>query len=392
MKAVICGAGIAGLTLAWFLERGGWEVLMVERAAVPRDEGYMIDFFASGYDTAELMGLLPRLRELAYHLPEVAYVDRHGNRRSHLDYDLFRRFQRGRLLTLMRGDLEHALRQAAGDRVEIRYDRSVEAVAATADRVTVALTDGTREQADLLVGADGIHSRVRELVFGPERRFLRYLGYHTAAHVFTDDRLSSGLAGSLQLRAAPGRQAGYYPIRGGRVAAFYSHVAADPARPSDPREALRSTYADLGWVVPDALAHCPRPPVLYYDQVAQIEMPAWSRGRVTLAGDACQAVSLLAGQGAAMAMGGAYVLADELSAGTDVAASLTRYEMRVKPAVQRKQAAGRRTAGWVVPNSQWRIAARDQMLRLAGLPGLTWLLRPILTTPAGSIVPRPGPM
>jgi 2-polyprenyl-6-methoxyphenol hydroxylase-like FAD-dependent oxidoreductase len=391
MKAVICGAGVAGLTLAWFLERDGWDILMVERDAVARDEGYMIDFFASGYDTAELMGLLPALREVAYQLPEVAYVDDHGNRRSFLDYDVFRRFQRGRLLTLMRGDLEYVLRQAVGDRVEIRYGRSIDAVAATADRVTVTLTDGIRESADLLVGADGIHSRVRELTFGPERQFLRSLGYHTAAYVFTDERLSAELAGSLQLRAVPGKQAGYYPIRGGRVAAFYSHIAADPARPGDPRETLQRSYPDLAWIVPDALARCPQPPELYYDQVAQIEMPAWSRGRVTLAGDACQAVSLLAGQGAAMAMGGAYVLAQELSSGADIATALARYEGRVKPAARRKQAAGRRTAAWVVPNSRWRITARDQLLRLAAVPGLTWMLRPVLTTPAGSIVPRPDP-
>jgi 2-polyprenyl-6-methoxyphenol hydroxylase-like FAD-dependent oxidoreductase len=129
MKAVICGAGIAGLTLAWFLERDGWDVLIVERSPGPRGAGYVIDFFASGYDAAELMGLLPRLRELDYGIPAVTYVDDDGRERSRIDYGTFRRLQNDRLLTLMRGDLERALLHALGERVAFRFPRSIDAVA-----------------------------------------------------------------------------------------------------------------------------------------------------------------------------------------------------------------------------------------------------------------------
>jgi 2-polyprenyl-6-methoxyphenol hydroxylase-like FAD-dependent oxidoreductase len=192
----------------------------------------------------------------------------------------------------------------------------------------------------------------------------------------------------MQLRTVLGKQAGLYPLRDGRVASFLAHVAAQPTLPDDPQATVRQTYADLGWVMPQALAHCPPPPALYYDQVAQVEMPTWSHNRVTLVGDACQAVSLLAGQGASMAMGGAYTLADELARTRDVPSALTRYETRVKPAIERKQAGGRRTAAWLVPSKGWQIVARDTVLRLANLPGLTGLLRPVLTTPGGSVVPR----
>jgi 2-polyprenyl-6-methoxyphenol hydroxylase-like FAD-dependent oxidoreductase len=387
MRAIICGAGIAGLTLSWWMQRHGWEVLVVERAPALRNEGYMMDFFGSGYDAAELMGILPQLSAVSYDVSDVTNVDERGRPTSHLSFATFRRMQHGRLLSVMRGDLEHVLHAALGDRVELRFGRSIDAVTSARDHVTVTLTDGPREDADLLVGADGIHSRVRELTFGPERAFMRNLGYHTAAYVFTDHALWSRLDGPFRMRAAPGRQAGVYRLRGDRVATFYAHVAGDEAVPDDPRAALQRIYGDMGWLIPEVLAHCPEPPELYYDTVAQIEMPAWSHNRVTLVGDACQAVSLLAGQGASMAMGGAYVLADGLARTSDVPAALIGYEQRVKPAIDRTQAAGRRTADWFVPATAWRIAARDLVLRLAVMPGLAWLLRPILTTATDSIVP-----
>jgi 2-polyprenyl-6-methoxyphenol hydroxylase-like FAD-dependent oxidoreductase len=95
---------------------------------------------------------------------------------------------------------------------------------------------------------------------------------------------------------------GLYSIRNERIAVFTAHRTPDPAIPADPRAVVQTTYSDLGWLVPDALTHCPDPPALYYDRVSQIEMPRWSTDRVALVGNACQAVSLLAGQGASLAV------------------------------------------------------------------------------------------
>lgn len=114
MKAVVCGAGIAGLSVSWWLEHHGWEILVVERAPALRDAGYMMDFFASGYDAAELMGILPQLEAVAYDVAELAYVDAEGRATSRLRYDTFRALQGGRLLALMRGDLEHVPQDRCG--------------------------------------------------------------------------------------------------------------------------------------------------------------------------------------------------------------------------------------------------------------------------------------
>ncbi|MGY1721032.1 FAD-dependent monooxygenase [Blastococcus sp. SYSU DS0552] len=369
MRAVVCGAGIAGLALAGRLADHGWDVTLAERAPGPREQGYMMDFFGPGYDAAEAMGVLPRLQELSYRVDELAYVDASGRRRAGLDYQRFARTLDGRLLSIMRPDLERALRERLGDRADLRFGCSVARIDAGTDGVRVALTDGTELDADLLVGADGVHSAVRETVFGPEPRFLRYLGCHTAAYVFDAPEVRAQVGNRFAMTDSVDRAMGFYVLRDGRVAAFAVHRDPEPRLPSDTRAELRSRCASLGWVVPRALDHCPPSAELYYDQVAQVEVPEWHRGRVVLLGDACQAVSLLAGQGASLAMAGAHVLAGQLAGGGAVEDALARYQRIWQPVVRVRQEAGRRSAKWFLPSSTTRRLLRRAALGLSVLPG-----------------------
>ncbi|WP_153393555.1 FAD-dependent monooxygenase [Ornithinicoccus halotolerans] len=369
MKALICGAGIAGLTLAQRLTSYGWEVTVVERAPGPRQQGYMLDFFGLGYDAAEAMGLLPRLHQLGYRVDELTYVDRSGRRRAGLDYSRFARLLDGRLLSLLRPDLEQALRELVEGHVVLRYGCTVASMESVTNGVHVVLDDGTVLDVDLLVGADGIHSQVRGMLFGQESRFLRYLGLHTAAYVFDDPDVRRRIGNRFSLTDTADRQMGLYGLRDGRVAAFAVHRDPDPVMPADPRAAVQSTYSPLGWVVPSALENCPPPSELYYDLVAQVEVPQWHRGRVVLVGDACQAVSLLAGQGASLAVAGAYHLAELLAAEESVDDALERYQRTWKPVVEAKQAAGRRGATWFLPSSRARLWLRRISLLSTALPG-----------------------
>jgi 2-polyprenyl-6-methoxyphenol hydroxylase-like FAD-dependent oxidoreductase len=138
----------------------------------------------------------------------------------------------------------------------------------------------------------------------------------------------------------------------------------------DPRTALQAIYSNLGWLVPDTLAHCPDPPALYYDQVSQVEMQHWTTGRVGLIGDAGYAVSLLAGQGASLAVAGAHLLAAELAKGAEVTEALSCYQARMTAPVIQKQTAGRRTAAWLLPASPIHPLLRRLALRAMRLPGL----------------------
>ena len=369
MRALICGAGIAGLALAQRLSTHGWEVTVVERAPGPRKQGYMMDFFGPGYDAAEAMGLLPRLRELNYRVDELSYVDASGRRRAGIDYRRFARVVNGRLLSIMRPDLEQALRERVEPDIELHYGCTLTSLETVPDGVRVTLTDGTTREVDLLVGADGIHSQVRRMLLGDESRFFRYLGLHTAAYVFDDPGLQHQIGNRFSLTDTADRQMGLYGLRDGRVAAFAVHRDPVPAIPKDTRAAVRRTYASLDWLVPRALQSCPPPSELYYDLVAQVEVPHWHRGRVVLLGDACQAVSLLAGQGASLAVAGAYVLGEQLTAGVTVDEALARYERAWRPVVEAKQDVGRRGARWFLPSSRPQLWLRRAALHLTAIPG-----------------------
>ena len=368
MRAVICGAGIAGLTLSQRLATSGWEITVVERAPGPRSGGYMMDFFGPGYRVAEQMGLLGRLAELSYHVGELAYLDDRGRRRAGLSFDGFRAGVGGRLLSLMRPDLELALRESVEGLVDVRYGRSVLRFENRAAGVDVTLTDGRELTADLLVGADGIHSEMRGLLFGPDDG-LRPLGMHTAAYTFTSEPVHRAIGNRFCLTDTTDRMLGCYALRGGQVAAFVVHRTGERDVPADRRAALRAIYAGAGWIVPAALAACPPDDEIYYDQVAQIELPQWHQGRVVLVGDSCGAVSLLAGQGASLAMAGAYALARQLAEAESVPTALARYQREWQPRVTGQQRIARRGAEWFLPGSRRRLLARRAALAMAGLPG-----------------------
>jgi 2-polyprenyl-6-methoxyphenol hydroxylase-like FAD-dependent oxidoreductase len=368
VKVVICGAGIAGLAAANRLSTLGVQVVLLERSRGPRDQGYIIDIFGPGYDAAEAMGLLPTMKDFAYRPDGASLVNERGHQRAGLPYALLAEARRGRLLSIMRPDLEKVLHHNLPDEVDLRVGATVVDVSDHHDRVVVTLDDGEQLEGDLVVGADGIHSTVRNLMFGAQSRFLRYLGLHVAAFIIDAPHIASVLNDRVLLTDTIDRNMGFHTLRDGRVAVFAVHRTAEQSMPADTRAAMRDTYRDLGWLVPEALQLCPPSEEIYYDQVAQIEMPRWSKGRVALLGDACYAVSLMAGQGASLAMAGAGILADQLHSAPSIESALTAYERLFRPVAEEKQKNGRGATRWLVPTSATEIWMRRTVLRLARLP------------------------
>ncbi|HEX2145231.1 MAG TPA: FAD-dependent monooxygenase [Glycomyces sp.] len=378
MKAVICGAGIAGLTLAHRLHHHGWDVHLVDHAPGPRAQGYMIDFFGPGYEALTTMGLGPELHRAASRVSDMRYVDGRGRITVRVDYGLFAKALGGQIASIMRPELERLLRESLASEVNLRYGTTVDRI----DDDKAVLSDGTTIDADLIVGADGVHSRIRSLAFAPEEDYLRFLGMHTGAFTFADPEVAERVREQFVLTETLNRQMGLYGIGGDGVAAFTVHRTTDPALPADPRATLRREYAGMGELADRALELCPPSDEVYYDQVAQIDMPRWHDGRVALVGDAAYAVSLVAGQGASLGVAGAYILAERLHAASSVAEGIADYEERWKPVASGVQEAARnRVTEWFLPTSSVKLLLRRWGFRAMNLPGLDRLL-------VGSLFPK----
>jgi 2-polyprenyl-6-methoxyphenol hydroxylase-like FAD-dependent oxidoreductase len=271
--------------------------------------------------------------------------------------------------------------------VEIRFNQWVSQVRAPVGAVEVHLNGGDIERAEVLIGADGIHSRIRDLVFGDGAAWSRFLGFHTSAFVIDAPEVNEDLRNELHIVSVPGRQVGLYPLRQGQIAASFVRRAAHGVPPRSPHEALVEAFGDLHWRVPLVLERARSLPSLVYEQVGQVVMAHWSRGRIALLGDACQAVSLLPGQGASLSLAAAFVLGEELTRDEDVKAALARYEHRVRPPLIHMRRSGRRSADWLVPSTPAGLLARNALLRLASRPGLSRLLRPAVEAARENILP-----
>jgi 2-polyprenyl-6-methoxyphenol hydroxylase-like FAD-dependent oxidoreductase len=384
MRAVVAGAGITGLVTARQLALAGWDVQVLERSAAPRADGYMMDFFGPGVEAAERIGLYPRLAATAYHVEAAEYVDAAGRTTASIDYDQFARLAGGKVLSLLRPDMERAALAALDDvppgRVSVRHGAPVLRVRTDDDGVRVAVggSPGATVTGDVLVGADGIHSEVRAQVFGAEESYLRPLGMRAAAFIVTEPSLSARFRNRFVLTDTIDRTAALYGLRGDRMAALLVYrepAGGTPNPPEGVRERLRREFGGLGDAVDRLLELCPEQP--YDDTVAQIVMPAWWRGRAVLVGDSGGAVSLLAGQGGSLAIAGAALLGDVLGpvTGPDgIAPALAEFERRWRPVVAAAQRAGRRAAWSFLPAGRTQRLLRRWVVRATHLPGLDRLV------------------
>lgn len=371
MKIAINGAGIAGPALAYWLLHHGHEPVLIEKASAPRTGGYVIDFWGAGYDIAEKMGILPRLLDLGYQVGEVRFVDADGRKSGGFSTDVFTRMTGGRFTSLQRSDLAATIYSAVEGKVETVFGDGIASIEEAADRVHVGFDHAAPRDFDLVIGADGLHSRVRSLTFGREAGFERFLGYHVAAFELTGYRPRDELTYVSQ--ALAGRQVSRFSKRDDRTLFMFCYREKKPAPvPEDDagrRAALRREFADMKWEVPAVLDAMDDVENIYFDRVSQIEMPRWTKGRAALIGDAAACVSLLAGEGCGLAMTEAYVLAGEIGrAGDDHAAAFARYEERMRPFLAAKQATARKFASSFVPGTDFGVAFRNWMMRLMVIP------------------------
>ncbi|MFC7407197.1 FAD-dependent monooxygenase [Georgenia alba] len=376
MRAIIVGAGIAGLATALRLSHAGWETLVVERAAARRGGGYAVTFGGIGHDGAERLGVLRALRDRSFVTAELAYRRPDGRLRFTLSGEAIAATMDETSFTILRGDIESVLFEAVRDRTTVRFGTTVTAVDQVGRTVTVTLSDGSTEHADLLVGADGLHSAVRNLVFGPEQQYLRNLGHQVGVYMLPrrPQGLADGASGTI---SDGGRTFAINSVGNGRTTAFFGYRTDIPtaAVTGDPRVALPAVYRDMGWLVPEALVGLRTADSVYFDTISQAVLERWSTGNVVLVGDAAWCVSLFAGYGSSLAVGGADALGTALERHRgDIPGALAEWERALRPDVERKQRLGRWVKDVYAPRSRLMLELTQLPLRLASWPPVRSLI------------------
>ncbi|MFG3257261.1 FAD-dependent monooxygenase [Streptomyces sp. NPDC048172] len=370
--ALISGASIAGPALAYWLSRYGFAVTVVEKAGTLRSGGYPIDVRGTALEVVRRMGILPRLREAHIDLRRLTFLDGDGGEVASLSPHALTGGVAGQDLEVRRGDLTDALYAAVRDDVEFLFDDSVDTLDQSGDGVDVTFRGGGSRTFDVVVGADGLHSRTRELLFGPEEQFHRYLGYCFA--VFTM-RNTFGLSHETLMWNTPGRAAALYAVGGEdeEVHAFLNFARPEPPfhvfrNPGAQRDLVSAVFADAGWEVPGMIAALRGTDDLFFDGVSQIRMPRWHSGRVALVGDAAYAPSFLTGQGTSLALVGAYMLAGSL-ADRDHVSGFAAYEHGTRAFVAANQGLVGEGDATLFPTTALALERRNTMLRgLSALP------------------------
>jgi 2-polyprenyl-6-methoxyphenol hydroxylase-like FAD-dependent oxidoreductase len=372
---LISGIGIAGPTLAYWLKAAGFAPTLIERAPTLRRGGYVIDFWGLGYDIAERMGLLTQIDRVGYRVREMRIVDDAGKRIAGFGTDVFAELTGGRYVTLPRSELSRLLLEAIKDKTETIFGDEVVGLQQQTDHVAVRFEHAGQRRFDLVIGADGLHSQIRRLAFGPQDRFEKRLGYAVAAFEVRGYRPRDEDVYITYGR--PGRMLGRFTLRDDRTLFLFVFAAEEDALPAQiylQKVLLREKYREAKWETPRILDELDRTQELYLDHVSQIKMESWSQGRVALAGDAAFCASLVAGQGSALAMISAYVLAGELArAGGRHEEAFARYESSLRTYIDRKQRGAERFAAAFAPKTWWGLRLRNQVIRAFAIPGLARL-------------------
>ncbi|WP_433592888.1 FAD-dependent monooxygenase [Nocardia sp. CA-145437] len=343
-KVLVAGASIAGPALAHWLRRRGAEVTVVERAPGLRPGGQAVDARGVAKEVIRRMGLDAEVRAARTETAGAYTVDVDGKvletfRADDHDGDGYISE-----IEILRGDLSRVLHDDTRDEVEYIFGDRIAELTQDANGVDVVLEGGERRRFDLVIGADGLHSGLRAMVFGPHERFVRHLGHALAFYTVPNEFELDGWLIDYQ---TSGRSAGLRPIRDATQAmALFSFVAPDLDIDyrdiAAQKRLLRARMDGMGWLTPRILAHLDDAPDFYLDQVAQVVMDRWSSGRVGLLGDAAFSSSPYSGQGTGLALVGAYILAGELAAADwNPEAGFAAYEQRMRPFVEANQEIGR---------------------------------------------------
>jgi len=362
---LISGASIAGPVLGWWLSQYGWQVTIVEQAPSIRAGGYAIDFRGTVLKVLEKMNLLDDIKKHETRTGKVTLVNKHNKKIASFPDG----FTSGEL-EIMRGDLVNILYDKTKDNVHYIFNDSIATLNDDKDGVQVTFKHHAPAYYDLVVGADGLHSKVRSVAFGHERKFSSFLGIYIA--IFTVPNFANvGMDGVYY--SEPGKRIGIFGAKDGKEAkaSFYftsSPFYYDRKDIGKQKAIIRQVFENTPWHVPQLLDYMDQSDDFYFDAVSQIKMDHWSKGRIALIGDAAHCPSPMSGMGTSAAVMGAYILAGELMQ-HDYETAFSHYETEMRAFVNQCQGMAD-GVDWFVPRTPFKHWMSQQMWKI--LPYTPW--------------------
>jgi 2-polyprenyl-6-methoxyphenol hydroxylase-like FAD-dependent oxidoreductase len=378
-KALISGASIAGCATAWWLQRYGFDVVLIEKAPEFRTGGQNIDIRDAGREVLRRMGLEEAALRDGTGEEGTAWIGEDGKIVAE-----FGQTENGSdgptaEMEILRGDLAQLLFEQIRDKVETRFGTTIAAIDQTEEAVTIAFDGGASEQFDLVIVAEGVGSPTRDLVFPGENepRWLDMtIAYFTIPRTADDDRLWRWY------HTTGGRGVSLRPDQHGTTRAMLSVQKSSDGEENwsneQQKQWLREEFADAGWEAPRVVAEMDRTDDFYFDVLRQVQMPRWSDGRVALTGDAAWCVTPMGGVGATLAVVGAYILAGELAQQADHRVALQSYEGHLREFVEKAQDIPKIAPRMANPHSHLGLAILHGTLRLVSAPGIRDLFGKLL--------------
>lgn len=363
---LISGASLAGPVLAYWLNRYGFETTIVERSALLRTGGNGVDVRGLAVEVVKKMGLWPSIQSRAIDINGMLFVNGNDRQLSRINIKAMQSKSQSEEVEIYRGELAALLYGLTRNETEYRFGNTIRAIEQSEDGVSVSFETGATKKFDLLIGADGIHSNVRNLAFGPESDYLKFKDHYFA---FASVDPSLGVQGWLTGYNTPGKFAGVSRSnnRPGAKAYFAfrqeKELVYDYRDLDQQKQLVKNAFAGMGWKVPQLLEQALADKDFYFDSLSQVVMPCWSSGRVALVGDAAYCASPVTGAGASLSIVGAYRLAGELyrSQG-DYKQAYINYEQGYRKTVEKSQS--ELFTSLLVPKTRLGVWMRNTLTRL----------------------------
>lgn len=365
MKSVlISGASIAGLTMAYWMEKYGYRVTVVEMNKALRMGGSPIDVRGEALDIAKRMGVLEKIKAAKLPTMGVEFMNTEGVLQGTRKVEDIGALRPGDDTEIRREDLAKILFNNAQNGVDYRFNNSIVGMVQNEEHVTVTFKDGAVENFDFVFGCDGIHSIVRKLTFGPEEQFTHFLNFYFS--IFPVDS-SLGKRHFGQMYTTPNHIALVY---------FYNDHVADGFLTFRAEEKINFDYRNIeankqlivehfkgvGWKAPQLIDAMLESDTFYFDQGCQIKMPTWSNGRVAVVGDAGYAPAFPTGMGSTLAMCGATALADAMNETEHYVLAFEKYNETFRPMVETLQATVYDGLEFLMPKTQEAIDLRNKSI------------------------------